>query len=139
MNKDHQVTQFVWQLSCFIQISVVHTVMGLSGGTCDRAKCDQSVKPAFAFSMAALSVYNDPFFVAEKPKIIDDDDINRIPVMAPILVPIFGVLFLRGCFSLKNWTYCPVLRVSATPFKSTCLFTTLKGVPDALYGPHLQP
>jgi hypothetical protein len=30
--------------------------------------------------------------------------IIRIPVMAPILAPLFGVLFLRGCFSLKNRT-----------------------------------
>jgi hypothetical protein len=52
--------------------------------------------------------------------------INRIPVMAPILAPLFGVHFLLGCFSLKNWTYCPVLRVRATPFKSTCLLTRLK-------------
>jgi hypothetical protein len=32
------------------------------------------------------------------------DQINRIPVMAPILAPLFGVLFLRGCISLKNRT-----------------------------------
>jgi hypothetical protein len=31
--------------------------------------------------------------------------------------------FLRGHISLKNWTYCPLLRESATPFKSTCLLT----------------
>jgi uncharacterized coiled-coil protein SlyX len=53
------------------------SVVGLLGGTRDRAKCDQSVEPAVAFSMAALSVYNDPFFVVEKPKTIDDDDIKN--------------------------------------------------------------
>jgi hypothetical protein len=46
--------------------------------------------------------------------------------------------FLRGHISIKNWTYCPVLRESATPFKRTCLLIRLKEVPDALYGPHLQ-
>jgi hypothetical protein len=30
-------------------------------------------------------------------------------------------LFLRGRISLKNWSYCPLLRERATPFKSTCL------------------
>jgi hypothetical protein len=58
--------------------------------------------------------------------------------MAPILAPLFGVLFLRGHISIKNWTYCPLLRESATPFKSTCLFIRLKEVPVALYGPHLH-
>jgi hypothetical protein len=32
-----------------------------------------------------------------------------------------GVLFLQGRISLKNWSYRPFLRESATPFKSTCL------------------
>ena len=51
------------------------TVIGLLGGTRDRAKSDQSVDPAVAFSMAALKVYNDIGFVVEKPKTIDDGDI----------------------------------------------------------------
>jgi hypothetical protein len=33
----------------------------------------------------------------------------------------FRVLFLQGCISLKNWSYCPLLRDSTSPFKSTCL------------------
>jgi hypothetical protein len=41
--------------------------------------------------------------------------------------------FLRGHISFKNWTYCPVLRVSATPFKSTCLPIRLKELPFGLY------
>jgi hypothetical protein len=60
--------------------------------------------------------------------------------MAPILAPLLGVLFLRGHISLKNWTYCPVLRVSATPFKSTCLLTMLEEVPERTVlrvGPYL--
>jgi hypothetical protein len=63
--------------------------------------------------------------------------INRIPVMAPILAPLLGFLFLRGHISLKNWSYRPILRASTSPFKSTCLLIRLKEVPDALYGPHL--
>jgi hypothetical protein len=66
--------------------------------------------------------------------------------MAPILAPLFGVHFLRGCFSLKNWTYCPVLRVRATPFKSTCLLIRLKEAKIDLYritdsgmSPYLPP
>jgi hypothetical protein len=59
--------------------------------------------------------------------------LNRIPVMVPILVPLLGLLFLRGHISLKNWTYCPVLRVSATPFKSTCLLIRLREVPGGVY------
>jgi hypothetical protein len=49
-----------------------------------------------------------------------------------------GVLFLRCCISLKNWSYRPLLRDSTSPFKSTCLLTRLKEVPDALYRPHLR-
>jgi hypothetical protein len=52
--------------------------------------------------------------------------IDRIPVMAVILRSIFGVLFLRGSFSLKNWFYRPLLRDSTSPFKGTCLFIKLK-------------
>jgi hypothetical protein len=64
--------------------------------------------------------------------------INRIPVMAVILRPLFGVLFLRGHISLKKRTYCPVMRESANPFKSTCLHIELKEAKIALYGLHLQ-
>jgi hypothetical protein len=49
-----------------------------------------------------------------------------------------GVLFLRGCISLKNRSHRPLLRASTSPFKSTCLFTRLKEVPAALYGSHLR-
>jgi hypothetical protein len=36
-----------------------------------------------------------------------------------------GVLFLRGCISLKNRSYCPLLGASTSPFKSTCLLIRL--------------
>jgi hypothetical protein len=58
--------------------------------------------------------------------------------MVPLTAPLFGVLFLGGHISLKNRTYCPIVRESATPYKRTCLLIRLKEVPDALYGPHLQ-
>jgi hypothetical protein len=57
--------------------------------------------------------------------------INRIPVMPVILRPLLGVILLRGCISLKNWSYCPLLRVSTSPFKSKCLFIYLNEVPVA--------
>jgi hypothetical protein len=63
---------------------------------------------------------------------------NRIHAMAVYVRPLFGVLFLQGRFSLKNRSYCPLLRASTSPFKSTCLFIYLKEVPVALYGPHLH-
>jgi hypothetical protein len=53
--------------------------------------------------------------------------------MVPLTAPLFGVIFLRGHISLKNWTYCPVLRESATPFKRTCLLIKLKELPVVLY------
>jgi hypothetical protein len=52
--------------------------------------------------------------------------VNRIQAMVPLMAPLFGVIFLRGHIFLKNWTYCPLLRESASPFKSTCLLITLK-------------
>jgi hypothetical protein len=52
--------------------------------------------------------------------------LNRIPVITPILGTDFRVLFLRGCISLKNWSYRPLLRDSTSPFKSTCLLIKLK-------------
>jgi hypothetical protein len=40
--------------------------------------------------------------------VIDDHDyipsVNRIGAMAVYIRPLFGVLFLRGHFSLKNWS-----------------------------------
>jgi hypothetical protein len=30
--------------------------------------------------------------------------LNRIQAMVPLTAPLFGVLFLRGHISLKNWT-----------------------------------
>jgi hypothetical protein len=59
--------------------------------------------------------------------------INSFHVMAPILAPLLGVLFLRGHIFLKNRTYSPLFRQSATPFQRTCLLTRLKEDPDALY------
>jgi hypothetical protein len=55
-----------------------------------------------------------------------NQSINRIQAMVPLTAPLFGAIFLRGHISVKNRTYCPLLRKSATPFKSTCLLITLK-------------
>jgi hypothetical protein len=65
--------------------------------------------------------------------------INSFYVMAPILAPLFGVHFLQGHISLKNRSYCPLLRASTSPFKSRCLLIRLKEISDALNGPHLRP
>ena len=46
--------------------------------------------------------------------------INRTPVIMPLAALYFGVIFLRGHISVKKWTYCPLLRDSAPPFKNTC-------------------
>jgi hypothetical protein len=62
--------------------------------------------------------------------------INRIPAMAVYIRPRLGCPFLRGCISLKNQSYCPLLRHSTSPFKSTCLLIYLKEVLIRLYGPH---
>jgi hypothetical protein len=37
----------------------------------------------------------------------------------PLAALYFGVYYLEGRVSLKKGTYCPLLRESATPFKST--------------------
>jgi hypothetical protein len=37
--------------------------------------------------------------------------------MAPILAPLFGVHFLRGCFSLKNRSYRPPIGSQYKPFQ----------------------
>jgi hypothetical protein len=58
--------------------------------------------------------------------------LNRIPVMAPILAPTFGVTFLKGRFSL-------ILRQSESPFKGTCFLIKLKVLPSGLYVFNGQP
>jgi hypothetical protein len=50
-------------------------------------------------------------------------ELNRIPVMAPILAPILGPFFLKGRFSLKNRTYCPLFSHDSTSFKNMWLLT----------------
>jgi hypothetical protein len=52
--------------------------------------------------------------------------LTRIPVMAPILAPAFGVTFLKGRFSLKNGTYCPLFSNDTSSFKRTCLLVRKK-------------
>jgi hypothetical protein len=64
--------------------------------------------------------------------------INRIPVMAPILEPIFGVHLFWGHISLKIRTYCPLFSHDSSPFKGTCFLIRLIVLLDALYGPHLH-
>jgi hypothetical protein len=66
--------------------------------------------------------------------------------MAPILAPLLGFLFLRGHIILKNWSYCPLLRASTSPFKSTCLLIRLKEekidlyrITDSGISPYLPP
>jgi hypothetical protein len=58
---------------------------------------------------------------------------NRIPVIASILGQRKGVLFSRGCISLKNWSYRPLLRDSTSPFKRTCLLIRVKEDTFGLY------
>ena len=58
--------------------------------------------------------------------------------MAPRLAPLLGVYFLWGYISLKNRTYNPLLRHSASPNKDTCFLIKLKYAPIALYGRHLH-
>jgi hypothetical protein len=58
---------------------------------------------------------------------------NRIQAMVPLTAPLFGVIFLRGHISVKNRTYCPLLRANATPFNGTRLLIYLKEVPDGYY------
>jgi hypothetical protein len=57
-----------------------------------------------------------PTNVASSPVPRDINNINRIQAMVPLTAPLFGVLFLRGHISLKNRTYCPILRDSASPY-----------------------
>jgi hypothetical protein len=63
--------------------------------------------------------------------------VNSFQSMLPYMGAKKGSFF-RGCFSLKNRSYCPLLRHSTSPFKSTCLLTRLKVLPFGLYGPHLR-
>jgi hypothetical protein len=65
--------------------------------------------------------------------IIISSSINRIPVITPILGTDFRVIFLRGCISLKNWSYRPLLRDSTSLFKRTCLLIRVKEDPFGLY------
>jgi hypothetical protein len=44
-----------------------------------------------------------------------------------------GVLFSRGCISLKNRSYRPLLRDSTSPFKRTCLLIRIKEDLSGLY------
>jgi hypothetical protein len=53
--------------------------------------------------------------------------INRTPAMMPLAAPLLGPYYLEGHISLKKWTYYPLLRESATPFKSTCSLIKLTG------------
>jgi hypothetical protein len=52
---------------------------------------------------------------------INDIEINRIPVMAPISAPIRGVHFFRGHISLKNGPICPLSSHDSSYFKNMCL------------------
>jgi hypothetical protein len=44
---------------------------------------------------------------------------NSFPVMAVILRPTFGFIFLKGHISFKNGTYCPLFSHNTTFFKGT--------------------
>jgi hypothetical protein len=59
--------------------------------------------------------------------------INSFQAIVPLTGQEKGVLFLRGCISLKNRSYRPLLRASTSPFKSTCLLIKLKEQPFGLY------
>jgi hypothetical protein len=47
--------------------------------------------------------------------------------------------FLKGRFSLKNGTYCPLFSHDTTFFKRTCFLIRLKVLPDGLYVFNGQP
>jgi hypothetical protein len=63
--------------------------------------------------------------------------INSFQAIAPLTGQEKGY-FLKGRFSLKNWTQKVILRHSTNPFKSTCFLIYLKEVPFALYGPYFH-
>jgi hypothetical protein len=54
-------------------------------------------------------------------KFIRNGNLNRIPVMAPILAPLLVVIFFWGHISLKNGTFCPLFSHDSTSFKNMCL------------------
>jgi hypothetical protein len=74
-----------------------------------------------------MSLFSSPFSVStitttsslrgtfcNDSSLAENGALNRIPVMAPILAPAFGVTFLKGRFSLKNGTYCPLFSHDTT-------------------------
>jgi hypothetical protein len=65
--------------------------------------------------------------------------INSFHAIAVNIRPSFGVLFLKGRFSLKNGTYCPLFSHDTTFFKGTCLSIYLKVLPEDLYVFNRQP
>jgi hypothetical protein len=50
------------------------------------------------------SIIFHPTNSASSPVPQDINNINRIQAMVPLMAPLFGVIFLRGHFSLKNWS-----------------------------------
>jgi hypothetical protein len=58
---------------------------------------------------------------------------NSSPAIMPLAALYFGFLFLKGRFSLKNGTYCPLFSHDTTFFTGTCLFIYLNILPDGLY------
>jgi hypothetical protein len=48
--------------------------------------------------------------------------VNRIQAIAPLMAQEKGVLFLKGCNSLKNWTKIVLLIMRTSMVKGTCLF-----------------
>ncbi|OEU14605.1 hypothetical protein FRACYDRAFT_241155 [Fragilariopsis cylindrus CCMP1102] len=48
-----------------------------------------------------------------------DGAVNSFQAIAPIMAPEKEPLFSLGCFSLKKWTYAPLLRHRASPIKDT--------------------
>jgi hypothetical protein len=47
--------------------------------------------------------------------------------------PFFGVISLKGRFSLKNWTQKVILRHSESLFNRMCFLVNLKVLPGGLY------
>jgi hypothetical protein len=45
----------------------------------------------------------------------------------------FGVDFLKGRFSLKNGTICPLISYDSSSFKDTCFIIKIKVLPWCLY------
>jgi hypothetical protein len=59
--------------------------------------------------------------------------INSSPAIMPLAALYFGLLFLKGRFSLKNWTQKVILRHNTTSFKRTRFLIKLKVLPWGLY------